>query len=132
LGTGGQDRDRLGSLLVVQLVGLVLSPISWIHHWVWVVPLMIWLIHGPWSQMLGAWGLGWALGLTLIGVPNLLAFAQPNIWQISRPCYRAWAGLVYIAALLVTLGWIAATGLRNRRSRPALPSPDLSSRSRST
>jgi alpha-1,2-mannosyltransferase len=41
LGTGAQDRDRLGSLLVVQLVGLVLSSISWIHHWVWVVPLMI-------------------------------------------------------------------------------------------
>jgi alpha-1,2-mannosyltransferase len=74
---------------------------------------------------------GW-LGLTLIGGPNLLAFAQPNIWQISRPWYLAWAGLVYIAALLVTLGWIAATGLRNRRSRPALPSPDLLSRSRST
>jgi hypothetical protein len=50
---------------------------------------------------------GW-LGLTLIRVPNLLAFAQPNIWQISRPWYLAWAGLVYIAALLVTLGWIAA------------------------
>ena len=120
LGTGARDRDRLGSLLVVQLFGLLLSPISWTHHWVWVVPLMIWLIHGPWREMPGARVLGWGwLGLTLIGVPNLLTFAQPSIWQISRPWYLAWAGLVYIAATLVTLGWIAATGLRNTRSRPA-------------
>lgn len=39
--------DRLGRLLVVELFGLLLSPISWTHHWVWLVPLMIWAIHGP-------------------------------------------------------------------------------------
>ncbi len=33
-GLGG--RDRLGSLLVVQLFGLLISPISWTHHWVWL------------------------------------------------------------------------------------------------
>jgi alpha-1,2-mannosyltransferase len=93
---------------------------------------MIWLIHGPWKQMPGARVLGWGwLGLMLIGGPNLLYFAQPSIWQISRPWYLAWAGLVYIAALLVTLGWIAATGPRVRRSRRALPGPDQLSRTRS-
>jgi alpha-1,2-mannosyltransferase len=131
LGAGAQDRDRLGSLLVVELFGLVLSPISWTHHWVWVVPLMIWLIHGPWREMPGARVLGWGwLGLMLIGGPNLLYFAQPSIWEISRPWYLAWAGLVYIAATLLTLGWIAATGPRVRRSCPALPGPDLLSPSR--
>ncbi len=39
--------DRLGGIVVVQLFGLLLSPISWTHHWVWVLPLMIWLLHGP-------------------------------------------------------------------------------------
>ncbi|HZC89919.1 MAG TPA: mannosyltransferase, partial [Mycobacterium sp.] len=29
--------DRLGRLLVVELFGLLLSPISWTHHWVWLV-----------------------------------------------------------------------------------------------
>ena len=108
---GTQERDRLGSLLVVQLFGLLVSPISWTNHWVWVVPLMIWLIHGPWRELPGARVLGWGwLGLTLIGVPNLLSFTQPSIWEISRPWYLAWAGLVYIAATLLTLGWIAAIG----------------------
>ena len=115
LGDDG-DRDRLGSLLVVQLTGLLISPISWTHHWVWLVPLMIWLIHGPWRVRPGARLLGWGwLGLTVIGVPWLLSFAQPTIWQVSRPWYLAWAGLIYIVATLATLGWIAASGRREPR-----------------
>jgi alpha-1,2-mannosyltransferase len=132
LGTGEQDGDQLGSLLVVQLFGLLVSPISWTHHWVWVVPLMIWLIHGPWRDMPGARILGWGwLGLTLVGVPKLLSFAQPSVWEISRPWYLAWAGLVFSAATLVTFGWIAVTGGRVRRSRAAMPHAYPLSRSRS-
>jgi alpha-1,2-mannosyltransferase len=117
VGTGREGRDRLGSIVVVQLFGLLLSPISWTHHWVWLVPLMIWLIHGPWRHLPGARVLGWGwLALTLVGVPWLLSFAQPTIWQISRPWYLAWAGLIYIVATLVTLAWIAVTGRESRRS----------------
>ncbi len=105
--------DRLGKLLVVELFGLLLSPISWSHHWVWLVPLMVWAIHGPPRERPGARVVGWGwLVLTIIGVPWLLSFAQPSIWQISRPWYLAWAGLVYIAAAVATLIWIAATGRR--------------------
>ncbi|OMC54086.1 mannosyltransferase [Mycobacterium sp. IS-2888] len=105
--------DRLGKLLVVELFGLLLSPISWTHHWVWLVPLMIWAIHGPVRQRPGASIVGWGwLALTIVGVPWLLSFAQPSIWQLGRPWYLAWAGLVYIVAALATLIWIAATGRR--------------------
>jgi alpha-1,2-mannosyltransferase len=115
--------DRLGGLLVVQLFGLLLSPISWTHHWVWLLPLMIWLLQGPLRERLGARILGWGwLALTLIGPPWLLSFAQPTIWVISRPWYLAWAGLIYIVATLVTLSWIAATGRQPRLSREPLPS----------
>jgi alpha-1,2-mannosyltransferase len=115
----GGRRDRLGSLLVVQLFGLLISPISWTHHWIWLLPLMIWLVDGPWRERPGARALGWGwLALTLVGVPWLLSFAQPTIWEISRPWYLAWAGLVYIVATLATLGWIAVTG--SAKSRRAL------------
>lgn len=109
--------DRLGKLLVVELFGLLLSPISWSHHWVWLVPLMVWAIHGPPRERPGARAVGWGwLALTIVGVPWLLLFAQPTIWQISRPWYLAWAGLAYIAAAVATLIWIAATGGRAARS----------------
>jgi alpha-1,2-mannosyltransferase len=98
------------------LFGLLLSPISWTHHWVWLVPLMIWAIHGPVRERPGARIVGWGwLALTIIGVPWLLSFAQPSIWQISRPWYLAWAGLVYIVAAVATLIWIAGTGNRAER-----------------
>lgn len=102
-------RDRLGKLLVVELFGLLLSPISWTHHWVWLVPLMIWAIHGPQRARHGARVVGWGwLALTIIGVPWLLSFAQPTIWQVNRPWYLAWGGLVYIVGAVATLAWIAA------------------------
>ncbi|WP_116374368.1 mannosyltransferase [Mycobacterium sp. MFM001] len=112
------NNDQLGQLLVVELFGLLLSPISWTHHWVWLVPLMIWLIHGPLSELRGARIFGWGwLVLTLIGVPWLLSFAQPTIWQSNRPWYLAWAGLVYIVATLATLAWIAVAGRRGAIAR---------------
>lgn len=114
LGSGAGERDRLGSLLVVQLFGLTAAPVSWIHHWVWVVPLMMWLIHGPWRDKPGAKVLGWGwLVLMVLSVPSLLSLAQPNIMDFSRPWYLAWAGLVYIIATLSTLGWIIATARRD-------------------
>ncbi|MHA3019944.1 mannosyltransferase [Mycobacterium sp. BMJ-28] len=115
--------DRLAGIVIVQLFGLLLSPISWTHHWVWLIPLMIWLLHGPLRARRGAKVLGWGwLVLTLIGLPWLLSFAQPTIWVIGRPWYLAWAGLIYPVATLATLGWMAATGRGSDRSRP--PSPD--------
>lgn len=119
------DHERLGSLLVVELFGLLISPISWTHHWIWLLPLVIWLFDGPWRDLPGARALGWGwLTLTMVGVPWLLSFAQPTIWQISRPWYLAWAGLVYIVATLITLGWIAVSGRREpRRSPGPVPHP---------
>ena len=116
-GSDPEQPDRLGGIVIVELFGLLLSPISWTHHWVWVVPMMIWLIHGPLGDRRGARILGWGwLALVLIGPPWLLGFAQPSLWQAGRPWYLAWAGLVYIAATLATLAWMAATGRRSGRS----------------
>jgi alpha-1,2-mannosyltransferase len=110
----GGARDRLGAIVIVQLFGLLLSPISWTHHWVWLIPLILWLLHGALRDRPGATWLGWGwLALILVGVPWLLSFAQPTIWEIGRPWYLAWAGLVYIVASLATLTWIAVTGRRS-------------------
>lgn len=113
LGAGAQTRDRLGSLLVVEVFGLLASPISWVHHWIWLVPLIIWLFTGVWRDQPGARALGWVwVGVTFVSIPSLLALAEPGLWQFSRPWYQAWAGLIYVIVAMATLGWMVVTGRR--------------------
>ncbi len=94
----------------------------WTHHWVWLLPLMIWLLHGPLRERTGARVLGWGwLVLTLVGVPWLLSFAQPTIWEIGRPWYLAWAGLVYVGGDAGDAG--AGSPATGRRSALMIAAP---------
>jgi alpha-1,2-mannosyltransferase len=110
--------DALIGVVTVQFLGLLLSPISWDHHWVWVAPLLIWLVHNriaPWARntLLAMW------------VPvmfwDVIAFQlnrQPTIWTISRPGWLSAIGWAYPAFALVTLVVIAValTGATRIRS----------------
>ena len=81
--------DRAGhtmlGLLTAALVGLLDSPISWDHHWVWVVPAMMAAGH----YAVRAWRAGkraaafWLLGLI---VALLLIFAPwpGNLWGVHN------------------------------------------------
>ncbi|WP_436838697.1 mannosyltransferase [Nocardia nova] len=103
--------DRLGVLLVVQLFGLMVSPISWSHHWVWLLPLMMWLAHGPLRELAGARIVaGFWLVTTLVGIPWILTFFQPTIWEISRPGILAWLGAIYVFGVVVTYLWMIWAG----------------------
>jgi hypothetical protein len=125
LGTNSHGRDVLGSLLVVQLFGLMASPISWAHHWVWVVPLLIWLFDGPWKDNRGAATLRWVwVALLLVGVPTLLSLAPHEPEVLSRPWYLAWGGAVYVPMTLATFAWIILAGRASRRLRSGRTEPD--------
>ncbi|GAA3869670.1 glycosyltransferase 87 family protein [Saccharothrix violaceirubra] len=41
--------DRVAGLLAVAIGGLLVSPVSWSHHWVWVVPALVYLVHRSWK-----------------------------------------------------------------------------------
>jgi alpha-1,2-mannosyltransferase len=51
-------RDRLASVSICALVGLLCSPVSWSHHWVWALPLgvsLLRVVHGRrWRFVVGA------------------------------------------------------------------------------
>ncbi|MET9633516.1 glycosyltransferase 87 family protein [Lentzea sp. NPDC006480] len=108
--------DALIGVLTVQFLGLLLSPISWDHHWVWVAPLLIWLVHAkiaPWARNT----------LLVLWVPvmffDLISFQldfQPTIWTISRPGWLSALGWAYPAFALVTLVVVAVV-LRGARTR---------------
>ncbi|WP_067817072.1 mannosyltransferase [Nocardia inohanensis] len=118
------DRDdRLGTLLIVQFFGLMVSPISWSHHWVWLIPTLLWLLYGPWRAAAGARVLAgcWLLAVG-IGVPYLLSFFQHDIWTISRPGWQAWLAISGPVAVAVFYLWVIRTG-RVNSARPADRSP---------
>jgi alpha-1,2-mannosyltransferase len=106
LGSG----DTMAAILAVQLFGLLASPISWSHHWVWVVPALIWLGHGQASHRLAvrASMLFWLLLVGSYLIP-LLVVAQPTTWTISRPWYLAASGWAYPVAAVLTLAVIVYT-----------------------
>ncbi len=36
--------DQVGALLAVAIGGLLASPVSWSHHWLWLGPVLLWLV----------------------------------------------------------------------------------------
>ncbi len=73
--------DRAGhpmlGILTAALVGLLDSPISWDHHWVWIVPGMMAAAHyavRAWQARTGAVS-GSAIGWAATGLAMLLVFA---------------------------------------------------------
>ncbi|WP_148262491.1 mannosyltransferase [Hoyosella subflava] len=105
--------DRLGTLLIVQILGLLLSPVSWSHHWVWVIPLVMWLVYGPLRDLRLArlLALFWT-AVTLIGVPWVLSFAQPTIWSTVEPYALVWVALVYVVGALAVFATVLFAGRR--------------------
>ncbi len=106
--------DTLAAVVIVQLFGLLISPISWSHHWLWVIPLVLWLVHARHSPVLAVvWMI--AIGSDVI---TFLIDRQPSIWEIPRPWPLAALGWVYPALALLTLAVVPA--LLRARERASL------------
>ena len=53
---------RLAGTVCCAITGLLISPVSWTHHWVWAVPLLVWLTAAAWRRRSVACGLAAAAG----------------------------------------------------------------------
>nr|WP_033243651.1 mannosyltransferase [Nocardia carnea] len=117
--------DLLGTALIVQLFGLLISPISWSHHWGWLLPTVLWLLYGPFREVAGAKILaGYWLLTTLVGAPWVLSFLQDSIWTISRWGLWSWLGAVDMIGVLALYAWTIWAG--RKVSRITAPPADLS------
>jgi alpha-1,2-mannosyltransferase len=114
--------DTMAVIVVVQLYGLLVSPVSWSHHWVWVLPTLVWLVHGPSArhQLARASALLWLLLVGSYLVP-LLVNAQPTTWTIPRPWYLAAPGWAYPAAAVLTMVAVSVASRRPGEKPVSLP-----------
>ncbi|MCW2512167.1 MAG: hypothetical protein JWR11_1209 [Mycobacterium sp.] len=99
-------------LAIVGMSSAALSPFSWSHHWVWIVPLMVHLGHrayvlGSRSSMAALWVFtavfaGWVVS-SHGDTPEtgLLAFRPGGAWDVLIPA----AYLTGFAAVLVGTAW---------------------------
>ena len=65
--------DALGGLLVTASASLLVSPVSWVHHWVWVAPGLLWLGMAAWRRRSAALAALTALVTTVF-------IAEPHHW----------------------------------------------------
>nr|WP_206324584.1 MULTISPECIES: glycosyltransferase 87 family protein [unclassified Streptomyces] len=102
--------DRAVAVVVTAFTALMVSPISWSHHWVWCVPLLILLY-----DRTRAWGATGAVAL---------AFASFALWWVphdpGRPELDQNAGQMLLSAVypLTALAVFAGYALTVRGSRP--------------
>ncbi|TQM29996.1 glycosyltransferase 87 family protein [Nocardia bhagyanarayanae] len=110
--------ERLLSVTLAGLTSCVVSPFSWGHHWVWFVPLLVYLVHRAQSNprwwfaaavlyvSIGGWTYHWSETWVSVGV-----FLLPPSWPIAPVLMN-----MYVIAYLVALGAIAVLVRRRDQS----------------
>ncbi len=103
--------EMVTALAVTAVTGLVVSPVSWSHHWVWVVPLVVAAHREHAARPLRA-------AAAVLAAATLLA---PGLWWLTRqpggalplPLQVAGSDAYVVAGVLVLL---AAAGARTLHS----------------
>jgi alpha-1,2-mannosyltransferase len=114
LRASARSADMLAAVVAVEILGLLVSPISWSHHWVWVVPTLIWLLHGP-ARHRGIVIVTATVWLLAVGsyVISLLSLGETSLW--SAHWYVTVLGATYPACGLLTLAVVVMAQRRSRR-----------------
>ena len=115
--------SQLLGVLVCAGTGLLVSPISWLHHYVWIVPALVWLVVGIDRPDKGAY---WAASAAVVfmvmppdpsGHPDALWYVRENA-LIST--------IVFLGLTAVMLWFRSRTPASSEAGGPA---DDLRSRS---
>ena len=125
---GRRGNDAHGFSLCV-LSGLLVSPISWSHHWVMAIPALM-------LFALGAYRRAWGAGLAAAGIAATVGYAHMIWWvPVNHPRHSELRldalQLVFADAyVLVGLVALAAVGSRQRRGSSADRTPAPAHRTR--
>lgn len=112
--------DRAAALLAVQFTGLLVSPISWSHHWVWVLPLLLWCLFGARQRVpaVRVLAISWVVA-TCSYVVSILIAQQYIDQPASRPGWQSGLGMIYPLLGVITLVLLGVVSLRASASTPA-------------
>jgi alpha-1,2-mannosyltransferase len=94
-------------ILLCATTGLIVSPVSWAHHYVWIVPVLAWLALGR-DRPPGGWW--WALALAVLfwvapiwWVPNVQqGYGGPLVLLAGNSFFLAAVAFLLLASLLLS------------------------------
>lgn len=130
LAAAASRRGReVAAVLVCALTGLLISPVSWSHHWVWVVPALVLAADtvlraraegrsrrrrwAAWGSVLGLLAVFWTRLIWAVPVAARQGRGLSGSWQL--------AANLYVLAGLVILGLAAALMAYPRQRGPGVP-----------
>ncbi|BBX08518.1 polyprenol-phosphate-mannose-dependent alpha-(1-2)-phosphatidylinositol mannoside mannosyltransferase [Mycolicibacterium aichiense] len=125
---GGKSGDESTlALMCVALFGLMVSPVSWSHHWVWALPTVITAAVAAYRRRNIALGVVTAVGVALmVWIPLELL---PQHHEESASWWRQLLGMSYVwwaLAMIVVAGLTVTTPVANLRRTPGTaPVADL-------
>lgn len=100
-----KNQDMAWAMIIAGFGACLVSPFTWFHHWVWIVPLAAVLIRKPWENQ---WlQVAAVAGTTLFFLPHLAPSVSPytsfalsgtNAWFLAIP-YAAIFGYIAYAVL---------------------------------
>ena len=100
---------RMAGFCCCAVTGLLVSPISWTHHWVWAVPLLVWLTASAWRRRSAAWAL--AAFTAVVVFSDYTPLPWPG--HPADPARMVASDLYVLSGLAV----LAATGVALARAR---------------
>jgi alpha-1,2-mannosyltransferase len=87
---------RMAGLLTCALTGLLCSPISWDHHWVWVVPGVVTAaVYAVRAR--GAWR--WAMTVLAAGLVLVFGAWPGSLWHLPGNTGGYFEGLIWVPPL---------------------------------
>ncbi len=118
-----RDGERLLAITVAGLSAAAVSPFSWSHHWVWFVPLLVYIVHraltNPWWWLgaaviylgAGAWPYRWDERVVVVGL-----FLFPPQWSVADILMNIY--LLLYAVVLTGAGVVAFRGTEPSGQHP--------------
>jgi alpha-1,2-mannosyltransferase len=111
--------EPLLALICIALFGLVVSPVSWSHHWVWVLPTLVVTAVLAYRRRNIALGIVTAAGVVLMVWTPIVLMPQhheaaASWWrQLAGGSYVWWAlTVIAVSGLTVTSRWVSPPPLR--------------------
>ncbi|HTX81644.1 MAG TPA: glycosyltransferase 87 family protein [Streptosporangiaceae bacterium] len=109
--------QEMAGILICALTGLLVSPVSWTHHWVWVAPALVVLADlamSP-SNLPASRPERWRRWLAITAVVTVVAVFSGVLWAEPAPATQGYVmtgpeqliGDLYVLAGLVSLSVIA-------------------------